>query len=136
MAASPTSNPNRKGSAMAMRSPLKIVIIVLLVLVVAILLKLVLNYFLMAFPRGSGVLVTISKETTYITEPLRPDGYPDYIAVLNQRGSKGVTPENNAVVPVFRAMGPKMVARGFSRPGFRDARHRVGPRHGRSSVPP
>ena len=24
------------------------------------------------------VLVTISKETTYITEPLRSDGYPDY----------------------------------------------------------
>ena len=28
---------------------------------------------------------TISKETTYITEPLREDGYVDYVAALNQR---------------------------------------------------
>jgi hypothetical protein len=52
------------------------------------------------------VLVTISKETTYITEPLRPDGYPDYLAALNQRASKGVTAENNAAVLFWRAMGP------------------------------
>jgi hypothetical protein len=52
------------------------------------------------------VLVTISKETTYITEPLRPDGYPAYLAVLNQRYSQGVTPENNATVPFWKAMGP------------------------------
>ena len=56
------------------------------------------------------VLVTISKATTYITEPLRSDGYPDYIAALNQRLSKGVTPENNAVVLFWRAMGPKNAA--------------------------
>jgi hypothetical protein len=54
----------------------------------------------------SGVLVTISKETTYITEPLRPDGYPDYIGALNERLSKGVTPENNAAVLLWKAMGP------------------------------
>jgi hypothetical protein len=52
------------------------------------------------------VLVTISKETTYITEPLRPDGYPDYLAALNQRYSRGVTPENNAAVLFLRAEGP------------------------------
>jgi hypothetical protein len=51
------------------------------------------------------VLVTISKETTYITEPLRPDGYPDYIAALNQLTSKGVTPENNAAVLFVEAEG-------------------------------
>ncbi len=53
-----------------------------------------------------AVRVTISKETTYITEPLRPDGYPDYVAALNQRASKGVTPENNAAVLFWKAMGP------------------------------
>ena len=53
-----------------------------------------------------GVPVTISKETTYITEPLRADGYPDYVAALNQRLSQGVTPENNAAVLFWRAMGP------------------------------
>lgn len=50
--------------------------------------------------------VTISKETTFITEPLRPDGYPDYVAALNKRASEGVTPENNAAVPFWQAMGP------------------------------
>ena len=54
--------------------------------------------------------VTISKETTYITEPLRPDGYPDYIAYLDQRQRHGVTPENNAAVPLVRALGPREIA--------------------------
>jgi hypothetical protein len=57
------------------------------------------------------VLVTISKETTYITEPLRPDGYPDYVAALNQRFSAGVTPENNAAVLFWKAMGPGMLGK-------------------------
>jgi hypothetical protein len=52
------------------------------------------------------VLVTISKATTYITEPLRKDGYPDYVAALNQRLGNGVTPENNAAVLFWKAMGP------------------------------
>jgi hypothetical protein len=52
------------------------------------------------------VLVTVSKETTYITEPLRPDGYPDYVAAINQRHHEGVTPENNAAVLFAKAMGP------------------------------
>lgn len=54
-----------------------------------------------------SVAVTISKETTRITEPLREDGYPDYLAALNQIASKGVTPENNAPVPFWQAMGPR-----------------------------
>ncbi len=51
-------------------------------------------------------LVTISKETTYITGPLRENGYPDYVAALNELCSKGVTPENNAVVLLCQAMNP------------------------------
>src|SRR4029078_1861738 len=53
--------------------------------------------------------ITISKETTYITEPLRPDGYPDYVAALNQRMSLGVTPENNAAVLLQKAFGPSEI---------------------------
>ena len=52
------------------------------------------------------VLITISKETTYINEPLRKDGYVDYVAALNGRLRAGVTPENNAAVPFLRAVGP------------------------------
>ncbi len=56
--------------------------------------------------RKPRVLVTISKETTYITGPLRKDGYPDYIAALNERFKKVVTAENNSAVLFWQAMGP------------------------------
>ncbi len=55
------------------------------------------------------VSVTISKETTYLTEPLRTDGYIDYIAAMNQRASQGVTPENNASVLFWQAVGPRAI---------------------------
>ncbi len=58
------------------------------------------------------VLVTISKETTYITEPLRADGYPDYAAAWNRRMSQGVTPENNAAVLFWKAVGPGEIPKG------------------------
>lgn len=51
--------------------------------------------------------VVISKETTYFTEPLRPDGGVDYVAALNRKYSEGVTPENNAAVALWQAAGPK-----------------------------
>jgi hypothetical protein len=51
--------------------------------------------------------ITISKETTYVTGPLRTEGYLDYLAALNEYSSKGVTPENNAAVSFIKALGPK-----------------------------
>jgi hypothetical protein len=56
-----------------------------------------------------GVLMTISKETTVVTDPLRKDGYVDYVAAANKILSKDVTPENNAIVPLWDAMGPAAV---------------------------
>jgi hypothetical protein len=53
------------------------------------------------------VAISISKETTWITGPLRKDGYVNYIAALNELASKGVTPENNASVLLWQAVGPK-----------------------------
>jgi hypothetical protein len=61
------------------------------------------------------VFVTISKETTYITGPLRKDGYVNYVAAINQQTGKGVTPDNNSAVPFLKAMGP----------GEIDAKHRA-----------
>ncbi|HEY4761557.1 MAG TPA: hypothetical protein VIH42_13325 [Thermoguttaceae bacterium] len=52
---------------------------------------------------------TISKETTYLVEPLREDGYVDYVGVLNKLCREGVTPENNAVVPLLQAVGPDVI---------------------------
>lgn len=53
-----------------------------------------------------GPPFTISKETTYITEPLKENGFPDYAAALDQRLSQGVTPENNAFVAILKILGP------------------------------
>lgn len=56
--------------------------------------------------QAKPVLVTISRETTWITEPLREDGYVDYVAAQDARFREGVTSENNAAVPFLRAMWP------------------------------
>ncbi|MCU0242602.1 MAG: hypothetical protein MUF51_09300 [Vicinamibacteria bacterium] len=40
--------------------------------------------------------LVIARETTYITEPLTPEGLPDYAAWLNRKYGAGVTRENNA----------------------------------------
>ena len=53
--------------------------------------------------------ITISPETTYLTEPLRPDGTVDYLAAFNARLSKGVTADNNAAIPLLKALGPGML---------------------------
>lgn len=57
-------------------------------------------------PATSRPAITISKETTFITEPLDADGYPDYVAAMNRHCSRGVTPENNAAVLFWKAVGP------------------------------
>ncbi len=57
---------------------------------------------------GPGGII-ISRETTYLTGPLRADGSVDYLAALNERYAKGVTPENNAAVFLLQAIGPKEI---------------------------
>lgn len=59
--------------------------------------------------------VTISRDTTYITEPLDGDGLPDYVAALNRRFGEGVTSDNNAVVILLEAWGPAEVCRGLTK---------------------
>jgi len=50
--------------------------------------------------------ITFSRETTGVSGPLNKDGYIDYMLVINQRISVGVTPENNANVLLWKAIGP------------------------------
>jgi N-acyl-D-aspartate/D-glutamate deacylase len=50
---------------------------------------------------------TIGKETTYVNGPLYEDGTIDYPTALNERLRKGVTPDNNAVVLIWKALGPR-----------------------------
>src|SRR5882724_4397934 len=55
---------------------------------------------------GPSPRVIISKETTYITAPLRPDGMPDYKRHVLEAAHQGVTPENNAAVLLWQATWP------------------------------
>ncbi|HKB05661.1 MAG TPA: hypothetical protein VKD90_25805 [Gemmataceae bacterium] len=50
---------------------------------------------------------TVSKETTYVTGPVGPDGRIDYATALNDRLGKGITPTTNFNVVVWKTFGPK-----------------------------
>src|SRR5262245_13501250 len=66
----------------------------------------------------------VGKETTYVTGPLDEDGYIDYEAALNDRLGKGVSPDKNANVLLWKALGPtpeggrRMPAEFFKRLGI------------------
>ncbi len=48
---------------------------------------------------------TVSPETTYVTGPLDADGRVDYVAALNTRLRGDITPEQNANVLIWQAIG-------------------------------
>ena len=74
----------------------------------ALLLVLLLLFLFQLF--GPNPPIIVSRETTYITEPLRPDGLPDYERYVLDRYRKGVTPENNAAVPLLQVLFPGQVS--------------------------
>ncbi len=51
--------------------------------------------------------ITVSKEVTWFTEPVRKDGFVSYVQAINQHHGKGVTAQNNSVVSLYQAMGPQ-----------------------------
>jgi hypothetical protein len=55
-------------------------------------------------PKPSSERFKISKETTYVTGPVRADGTIDYVEAINAEFAKGVTKENNAAIPVLEAV--------------------------------
>jgi hypothetical protein len=67
--------------------------------------------------RWSADELILARDTTFIKEPLRADGYPDYVAALNAQCRDGVTPENNAAVALLRIVGPASIPLGH-RPRF------------------
>ncbi|QDU90657.1 hypothetical protein Pla175_40660 [Pirellulimonas nuda] len=54
---------------------------------------------------GPNPPITVSRETTYITEPLGEDGLPDYRRYVLEKMRKGITPEENGAVLFWRACG-------------------------------
>lgn len=74
--------------------------------------------------------IAISKEITYITSPLRPDGRVDYVEALSQIQRKGVTPENNSVVMFRRALGHRDLKPEIADEYFRQLGMEVLPKEG------
>ncbi len=60
--------------------------------------------FLQAF--GPGPEIEIGPSTTVISEPLRDNGMPNYSGFIVNKALDGVTPENNAAIPLLRALWP------------------------------
>ncbi len=58
-----------------------------------------------AFPKKDTF--TVGPETTYVTGPLDADGRVDYVAALNTRLRGDITPEQNANVLIWQAIGPR-----------------------------
>ena len=53
---------------------------------------------------GAGPAIVISRETTHITEPLKPNGLPDYEKYVLELSRVEVKPEDNAAVLLCRAI--------------------------------
>ena len=53
--------------------------------------------------------MTPAKETTYILQPLREDGFPDYFAAMNEHCRGALEPENNVAVLLLQAFGPAAI---------------------------
>ncbi|MDY3561274.1 hypothetical protein R5W23_002549 [Gemmata sp. JC673] len=51
--------------------------------------------------------VPVGKDTTFVTGPLDKNGYIDYEAALNDRLGAGITPDKNANVLIWKALGPR-----------------------------
>lgn len=55
-------------------------------------------------------IITISKETTWITEPLDKEGFVNYLKAIDQRLAKGATSKNNFEVVVRSVMSPNEIS--------------------------
>jgi hypothetical protein len=62
--------------------------------------------------------VPINHETTWVTEPLLPDGRVDYLAAVENHFGAGVTSENNAAVPMIEAFGRAALPKNQPRDGI------------------
>src|SRR5262245_55786283 len=57
-------------------------------------------------------------QTTRIMAPLLPDGRIDYLVAIDQCYGQGITPDNNAAVPILQALGPAAMASNQPRDGI------------------
>lgn len=64
---------------------------------------------------AAQVAITPAADTTHALGPVLSDGRIDYVEAIHQHCMQGVTPENNAILPFARAVGPA-AWEGFSGP--------------------
>jgi hypothetical protein len=65
--------------------------------------------------------ITIGRDTTFVTGPRFADGTIDCLGAINEKFSAGVTPENNAAVPLYLATNPKDFSTGWRLDAYRRA---------------
>lgn len=65
--------------------------------------------------------IVVSEETTYITEPLRPDGLVDYREAYRRMYFADLTPENNAIFDYAQVVNPRRAWTEKDRRAFMDA---------------
>ncbi len=85
--------------------------------IVKILIVLIVLGVILHFP--SRVKIEVSPGTTVITAPVNPDGTVNYVAALDAEAGEGVTPENNAAIPLLKALGPGMIGQDVRAETFR-----------------
>ena len=66
-------------------------------------------------PAPGRIRLTVSRKTTHILGPVNKDGTVNYVAYLNAKHSKGVTKTNNAVIPLIKILGPRLLPRDTAR---------------------
>ena len=85
---------------------------------------------LLMFRRGNSPEIIVSRETTFLEGPIDADGYVDYVAALNAKMAEDVTPKNNAVVLLARALGPAKIPESIRREFFAKLEIPVPPQQG------
>jgi hypothetical protein len=71
---------------------------------IALIISAVFAFYLLKPPKNS---LTPSRETTYLSSPVDHNGHIDYLEAINSRMAEGVTPETNAAVLIWKALGPE-----------------------------
>ncbi len=79
----------------------KVLIAVLIALGIPLLVAAAILAIWLFWPRPA---LKLDPDTTFVTGPLYPDGTVDYVAAYNAIMEKGVTPQNNAAIPLIEAL--------------------------------
>ncbi len=80
--------------------------------------------------RPAKIKITISRKTTYVLGPINADGTINYVAAINKMSSKGVTPQNNAAIPLIHAVGPEKIPKQVRVQTFKILKMRLLPEKG------